>query len=87
MCLLRQRHPKRDRAGEPHAAEHVEILRAMAGGNEIEIGVAEAGDDASSCSSRCAAASRRVSAARLSVFADALSLFTARSRFRVLRAR
>src|SRR5208282_6256477 len=33
------------RAGEPHAAEHVEILRAMASRNEIEIGVAEAGDD------------------------------------------
>ena len=41
---LRQRDAERNRAGEPHAAEHVEILRPVAGGIEIEIGVADAGD-------------------------------------------
>src|SRR5207244_8013711 len=30
---------------EGHAAEHVEILRPVAGGPEIEIGVADAADD------------------------------------------
>ena len=41
---LRQRDAERDRAGEPHAAEHVEILRPVAGRPEIEIGVADAAD-------------------------------------------
>src|SRR5581483_2984988 len=34
----------RDREGEAHAAEHVEILGTVAGGPEIEIGVADAAD-------------------------------------------
>src|SRR5450631_2373712 len=42
---LRQRDPERDRAGQAHAAEHVEILRPVAGGVEIEIGIADAGHD------------------------------------------
>ena len=41
---LRQRDAKRDREGEAHAAQHVEILRAVAGGPEVEIGVADAAD-------------------------------------------
>ena len=41
---LRQRHAQGDRAGEPHAAEHVEILRPMTGGVQIEIGIADAAD-------------------------------------------
>ena len=41
---LRQRHAERDRARQTHAAEHVEILRAVTGGNQVEIGVADAGD-------------------------------------------
>ena len=41
---LRQRDAERDRAGEAHAAEHVEILRPVAGRVEIEIGVADAAD-------------------------------------------
>ena len=41
---LRQRDAERDREGEAHAAQHVEILRAVAGGPEIEIGVADAAD-------------------------------------------
>ena len=41
---LRQRNPERDREGEPHAAQHVEILRAVAGGPQVEIGVADAAD-------------------------------------------
>ena len=41
---LRQRHAERDREGEPHAAEHVEILRSVAGGPQVEIGVADAAD-------------------------------------------
>jgi plasmid stability protein len=41
---LRQCDAERDREGEAHAAQHVEILRAMACGPEIEIGVADAAD-------------------------------------------
>ena len=39
---LRERDAERDRTGQPHAAEHVEVLRAVAGREEIEIGVADA---------------------------------------------
>ncbi len=42
---LRQRDAERDRTGKPHAAEHVEILRPVADRIEIEIGIADAGDD------------------------------------------
>ena len=41
---LRQRHAERDREGEAHAAEHVEILRPVAGGPQVEIGIADAAD-------------------------------------------
>ena len=41
---LRQRHAERDRAGEPHAAQHVEVLRPVAGAVEVPVGVADAGD-------------------------------------------
>src|SRR5262249_30907478 len=41
---LRQRDAERDRAGEAHAAEHVEVLRAVTGRVEIEIGIADARD-------------------------------------------
>ena len=42
--LEEKRATERDRAGKAHAAEHVEILRAVAGGIEIEIGIADARD-------------------------------------------
>src|SRR5262245_30172414 len=42
---LGQRHAERDRAREPHTAEHVEVLCAAAGGPEIEVGIADAADD------------------------------------------
>ena len=41
---LRDGDTERDRTGKPHAAQHVEILRPVAGGVEIEIGVADAAD-------------------------------------------
>ena len=41
---LRQRDAERDRHRQSHAAEHVEILRALAGAPEVEIGVADAAD-------------------------------------------
>src|SRR5436190_3476540 len=34
-----------NRTGKPHAAQHVEVLRPMPGGIEIEIGVADPGHD------------------------------------------
>ena len=42
---LGQRDAERNREGEAHAAQHVEILRAVACGPQIEIGVADAADD------------------------------------------
>src|SRR5262249_58665443 len=42
---LRNGNPKRDRYREPHAAEHVEILRALTTDPKIEIGIADAADD------------------------------------------
>ena len=41
---LRDGDAERDRDGETHAAEHVEILRALAARPQIEIGVADAAD-------------------------------------------
>ena len=41
---LRQRDAERDREAEAHAAEHVEILRTMAGRPKIEVGIADAAD-------------------------------------------
>ena len=41
---LRQRDAERDRAGQAHAAEHVEVLRPVADGEHVEIGVADAAD-------------------------------------------
>src|SRR5215813_1726925 len=42
---LRNGNTKRDRYCEPHAAEHVEILRALTAGPKVEIGIADAADD------------------------------------------
>src|SRR6185312_3986065 len=42
---LRDGDAERDRDGEPHAAEHVEVLRPLPAHPEIEIGVADAADD------------------------------------------
>ena len=42
---LRQRDAERDRQGEAHAAQHVEVLRPPAARPQIEIGVADAADD------------------------------------------
>jgi hypothetical protein len=41
---LRLRHTECDRDRKVHAAQHVEVLRAMAGRPQIEIGVADAAD-------------------------------------------
>src|SRR6202022_733032 len=41
---LGQRNAERNREGEAHAAQHVEILRAMAGRPQIEIGIADPAD-------------------------------------------
>jgi len=41
---LRQCNAERDRQRQPHAAQHVEILRTVAGRPEVEIGVADAAD-------------------------------------------
>src|SRR6185312_4640691 len=42
---LRDRDAERDRDREPHAAQHVEILRPVAARPQVEIGVADAADD------------------------------------------
>src|SRR6185312_17477246 len=42
---LRDGNAKRDRYCEPHAAKHVEILRALTAGPKVEIGIADATDD------------------------------------------
>ena len=42
---LRQRNPERNRASEPHAAEHIEILSPPAGGPQIEVGITDAADN------------------------------------------
>ena len=42
---LRDGDAERDRDRQPHAAEHVEILRPLAARPQIEIGVADAADD------------------------------------------
>jgi thiamine pyrophosphate-dependent acetolactate synthase large subunit-like protein len=41
---LRQCHTKRDREGKAHAAQHIKVLRTMARGPEVKIGVADAAD-------------------------------------------
>ena len=41
---LGERNAEGDRTSESHAAEHVEILRSVPGGIEVEIGIADAGD-------------------------------------------
>jgi len=41
---LRQRDPERDRRGQAHAAQHVEILRPPSRGPQVEVGVADAAD-------------------------------------------
>ena len=41
---LRDGDAERDRHRQPHAAEHVEVLRPLAGRPQIEIGVADAAD-------------------------------------------
>src|SRR5262245_11612318 len=42
---LGQRHAERDRAREPHAAQHVEVLSAAAGGPQVEVRIADTADD------------------------------------------
>src|SRR5262249_16263759 len=37
-------YPEGNGEGEPHAAQHVPVLRPMAGGPQVEIGVADAAD-------------------------------------------
>ena len=41
---LCNRYTQRDRNGQAHAAQHVEILRPLAAGPQVEIGVADAAD-------------------------------------------
>src|SRR5207342_3583644 len=42
---LRDGDAERDRDRKSHAAEHVEVLRSLAAGPEIEIGIADAADN------------------------------------------
>src|SRR5438105_130930 len=42
---LCQRDAERDRTGQSHATEHIKVLRPMAGGEQIEVAVADPADD------------------------------------------